>query len=142
VSSDGPSPSYPNPNNDDKGKGKGKGKGRARIMALMAPATTTTTIAGAPQRGLLQQSLDRHHLDVARDVSSIAAAGASTTTRHSRCTGILRGSRRFLLRTPAGSSTAPTASHGSCLVALDGHVVSAVIGQPLQHHSLDSLGGH
>jgi hypothetical protein len=39
---------------------------------------------------LLLQSLDRHHLDVARDAFSAAAADASTTTCPARCTSILR----------------------------------------------------
>jgi hypothetical protein len=91
---------------------------------------------------LLLQSLDRHHLDMDRDACSAAAAGASTTTRPSHCTGILRGSRRSLIHAPTGSSTALAASHGSCLVILDKRVGSTVIGQLLQHHDLDSPGGH
>jgi hypothetical protein len=91
---------------------------------------------------LLLQSLNRHHLDLARDASSAAAASTSTTTSPTHCTDILRGSRWSLLHALAGSSTAPVASRGSYLVALDGRVGSAVIGQLLQHHGLNSPGGH
>jgi hypothetical protein len=91
---------------------------------------------------LLLQSLDRHHLDVARDASSAAIDGASTAASPTCCTSVLWGSRRPLLRALAGSSTAPAAGRGPCLVALDGRVGSTVIGQLLQHHGLDSPGGH
>jgi hypothetical protein len=91
---------------------------------------------------LLLQSLNRHHLDVARDASSTVVADASTTTCHARCTGILRGSWWSLLRTPAGSSIARAASHDSYLITLDGRMGSVVIGQLLQYHGLDSPGGH
>jgi hypothetical protein len=91
---------------------------------------------------LVLQSLDQHYLDVTRDASSTAAVGVSTITRPARCTGILQGSQRSLLRAPTGSSTTPAVSRGSCLVALDGRVGSAIIGQPLQHYGLDSPGSH
>jgi hypothetical protein len=84
---------------------------------------------------LLLQSLDPHHFNVARDASSEAAADTSTTTRPTHYTGVLRGSRWSLLRAPA-SSTTPVVSCGSCLVALDEHVGSAVIGQLLHTLSL------
>jgi hypothetical protein len=77
---------------------------------------------------LLLQSLDRHHLDVARDASSAAPAGASKTTCLVHYTSVLRGSWRSLLRTLASSSTSPVASRGSCLVTLDGRMESIVIG--------------
>jgi hypothetical protein len=85
---------------------------------------------------LLLQSLGPHHFDVASDASSEAAADTSTTTRPTHCTGVLRGSRWSLLRDPAASSTTPAANRGSCLVALDGHVGSTVIGQLLHTMAL------
>jgi hypothetical protein len=87
---------------------------------------------------LLLQSLDWHHLDVASDASSAAAADASTTTRPAHCTGILQGSQLSLLHAPASSSTSPAASHDSSLVALDRRVRSTIIDQLLQHHDQDS----
>jgi hypothetical protein len=77
---------------------------------------------------LLLESLDRHHLDVARDVSSAAAVDESTAGCPACCTDVLRGSWWPLLRALAGSSTALAA----------GRVGSIVIGQLLQHHGLDS----
>jgi hypothetical protein len=77
----------------------------------------------------LLQSLDQHHLDVARDASSKAAVGASTAARPARCTGVLWGSWRSRLQAPAGASTTLAAGRSPCLVTLDGRVGSAVIGQ-------------
>jgi hypothetical protein len=91
---------------------------------------------------LLLQSLDRHHLNVARDASSTAAAGTSTATRPAHCIGVLWGSWWSLLRVLADASMAPAVGRGPYLVALDGRVGTTVIGQLLQHHDLDSPGGH
>jgi hypothetical protein len=87
---------------------------------------------------LLLQFLDQHHLDVARDASFVAAAGASTTTRPTCSTGILRGSRWSLLRAPAGDSTAPATGRATFLVSLDGHVGSTVIGA--SNHTTSNVG--
>jgi hypothetical protein len=80
-----------------------------------------------PDLALLLQSLDWHYLDVVRDVSSSAANNMSIVARSTCCTGVLRGSRRPLLRALAGASTAPAAGRDPYLVALDGHVGSTVI---------------
>jgi hypothetical protein len=121
---------------------RARGRGKARTTAPTAPATTAQQQHRRPGLALLLQSLDRHHLDVARDASSTTANDASTAARPTCCTGVLWGSRRPLLRALTGVSTAPAAGHDPCLVALDGHVGSTVIDQLLQHHGLDSPGGH
>jgi hypothetical protein len=124
----------PTPITVSKARVKTRGKEKARTISPVALTTTAMTTAGVP----VLQYLDRHNLDVGTDASFGAIAGVSTTMRRVRCTDVLRGSRRFLLRAHAGSSTAPAARRGSCLVVLDGHVGSAIIGQFLQHHGLDS----
>jgi hypothetical protein len=90
----------------------------------------------------LLQSLDRHHLDVAKDASSATATDTSTATRRACCTDVLRCSWWPLLRALAGASIAPAAGRDPCLVALDGRVGSTVIGQLLNHYGLDSPDGH
>jgi hypothetical protein len=91
---------------------------------------------------LLIQSLDWHHLDVARDASSITAVGVFTTASPACCIGVLRGSWWPFLHAHVGVSTAPVAGRGPYLVALDGRVGSTVISQLIQHHGLDSPDGH
>jgi hypothetical protein len=123
----------PHPNNGSKSKGKGKGKnnssngssnnsGDNSTGALVLPSfynPWTGTISMWPgMRPPQQQPCPPQHTDV------------------------LQGSRWSILHTPAGSSTTPTGSRGSCLVTLDGRVGSAVIGQLLQRHGLDSPDGH
>jgi hypothetical protein len=79
---------------------------------------------------LLLQSLDQHHLDVARDVPS-SAADTSTATRPACCIGVLWRPWRPFLRTLVGASTAPAAGRDLYLVVLDERVGSTVIGQLL-----------
>jgi hypothetical protein len=127
-----PPPPAPTPNNSDKGKGKGKNNGSS---------DSDNNSWGKHLGVALLQSLDRHHLDVARDAPS-AAANASTVTRPACCTGVLWRPRWPSLCALVGVSTTLAADHGLYLVALDGRVGSAVIGQQLQHHGLDSPSGH
>jgi hypothetical protein len=90
----------------------------------------------------LLQSLNRHHLDVARDASYAAVADAFTATRPACCTDVLRHFQRPFLRVFAGISIAPIVGRDPYLVALDGRVGSTVISQLLRHHGFDSSGGH
>jgi hypothetical protein len=87
----------------------------------------------------LLQSLDRYHLDVARDAPSVAVVGTSTVARPTCYTGVLWCP---LLRALTGASTTQAAGHDPYLVTLDGRVESTVIGQLLQYHDLDSPGGN
>jgi hypothetical protein len=137
-----PPPPTPNPNNDGKGKGKDKGKGKGKNSGSGGSDNNSDNNSKGASAGLLLQSLDRHHLDVARDASSAAAAGASTAAHPSRCIGVLRGYWRSRLRAPVSASTTPAAGHDPCLVALDGRMRSTVIDQLLQGHGLDSPDGH
>jgi hypothetical protein len=145
MSSDGPSPSCPQhqQRRQRQGKGQGEGEGERQEQRLRRlRQQQRQQQQRRPDVALLLQFLDRHHLDVARDASSAATAGASTATCPTCCTGVLRGSRRPLLHALAGASIAPVAGRGPCLVTLDGRVGSTIIGQLLQHHGLDSPGGH
>jgi hypothetical protein len=84
----------------------------------------------------LLQSLNRYHLDLAKDASSVAAAGASTAACLACYTGVLQGSRRPLLHAFADASTAPAVGCDPCLVTLDRYVGSTVIDQLIQHNGL------
>jgi hypothetical protein len=139
MSPGGPSPSCPNPTMAAKVRVRARGRGKVRTTALTAPTTIAATIAGAPQCGPPSTIPGPTSPRCGQGCVLHSSSRRATTTRPARCTGILWGSRRSLLCAPAGSSIAPTASHGSCLVALDGHMGSAVIGKLLQHHDLDSL---
>jgi hypothetical protein len=85
----------------------------------------------------LLQSLDLHHLDVARDAPSIAV-GVSTAAHYACCTKVLGHPDG----TPFTPLPAPAAGYRLYLVVLDGLVGSVVIGQLLQHHGLDSPDGY
>jgi hypothetical protein len=89
----------------------------------------------------LLQSLDQHHIDVARDVPS-STAGMPTAARHVCCTGALQRPQQPSLQAPINASTALAVGCDLYLVAMDGHVGSVVIGHVLQHHGLDSPSGH
>jgi hypothetical protein len=143
MSSGGPSPSCLQHQQRRQRQGKGQGEGERQEQRLRwLRQQQWQQQQRRPDVTLLLQFLDRHHLDVVRDASSIATVGASTAACPTCCTGVLWGSWRPLLHALAGASTAPAAGHGPCLVALDGRVGSTVIGQLLQHHGLDSPGGH
>jgi hypothetical protein len=86
-----PPPPTRNPN---KGKGKDKGKGKGKNNGSDGSDNNSRVRHDVT---LLLQSMDRHHLDVARDASSTAAADASIAARPTCCTDVLRGSRRPLL---------------------------------------------
>jgi hypothetical protein len=128
-SSGGPSPPPPalTSNNGGKGKGKSKCKGKDK--------------SNDPSVALLLQSLDRHHLDVARDTPSLAV-GVSILACPTYCTDVLWRPGWPSFRAPVNTSTAPAAGRGLYLVTLDEHVGSSVIGQLLQHHGLYSRGSH
>jgi hypothetical protein len=136
VSFGDPSPSYLQPQQQRK-KARVKARGRGKVRR-----TTPVTIAGAPRHDPPSTIPAPVPSQCGQGYVLVAAAGASTTTRPARYTGILRGSRRSLLRTPAGSSTTPAASYDSCLVTLDGRVGLVLIGQLLQHHDIYSPDGH
>jgi hypothetical protein len=134
-SSNGHSPSCPHPNNDGKGKSKGKWKVKNN------GSTNNNRGSNAPDVALLLQSLDRHHLDVARDAPS-SAAGVSTSAHHTCYMAVLRRPRWPSLHAPTDASTTPVAGYDFYLVTLEGRVGSTVIGQLLQYHGLHSPGGH
>jgi hypothetical protein len=113
-----------------------RGKARARLRRLWQQQQGQQH----PSMTLLLQSLDGHHLDVARDAPSSTAC-ASTTARPACCTGVLWWPQRPF-RIHVGASTTPAAGRGLYLVVLDGRVGSAVISQHRQYHGLDSTGGH
>jgi hypothetical protein len=133
VSSGAPSPSYPTPNNGGKGKGKGKGKNNGSGNKNRGNNTLTWLS--------FYKSLDRHQIDLVRDVPS-SAVGVSTAAHPACCTGVLRRPWRPFLRALAVASTALAASRDPYLVTLDECVGSPVIWQLLQHHGLDSPDGH
>jgi hypothetical protein len=135
VSSGGPPPVAPTPTTTVKARVR-QGEGERQEQRLRQQQQRHPGVA------LLLQSLDRHHLDVARDTSSVAAADALTAACPACCTDILRCSRWPLLHALAQASITPTASCDPFLVTLDGRVRSTVIGQLLQHHGLDSPSGH
>jgi hypothetical protein len=70
----------------------------------------------------LLQSLNRHHLDMARDASYVAVADAFTAARPACCTDVLRHFQRPFLRVFAGISIAPIVGRDPYLVALYGRV--------------------
>jgi hypothetical protein len=129
----------PTPTTVAKARVRARGRGKERTPA---PAPIVAITVGAPRRGPPSTILDRHHLTVARDASSLAAAGVSTTTCPACYTGVLRGSRWPLLHAPDEASAAPVVGHGPCLVGLDKLMGSTTIDQLLQHHGLDSPSGH
>jgi hypothetical protein len=82
-SSGGPPPPTPTltPNNGDKGKGKGKGERQEKQLRQQQWGQQHPSVA-------LLQSLDRHRLDVVKDVPS-SAAGSPTIACPSCCTVVL-----------------------------------------------------
>jgi hypothetical protein len=136
-----PSPSCPQPQHRWQRQGQGERERQEQQLRWLRQQQRQQQ-QGCPDVALLLQSLDQHHLDVAKDAYSAAAAGPSTIACPTRCTGIIQGSQWSLLCAPTCNSTAPAAGRITFLVSLDGHMGSAVIGQLLQHHGLDSPGGH
>jgi hypothetical protein len=137
-----PPPPAPTPTTVAKARVWARGRGKARIMAPTTLVTTATTITGAPRCDPLstipKPALSRCGQGCILGSSSRRVHRSMPCLLHRR----IMCSLWPLLHTLVGACTALAAGHGPCLVALDGRVGSTVISQLLQHHGIDSSGGH